>query len=138
MKDLISFIDQVTQNSLCDMHRNRLYNGQLHTYKGLRGQQIVSGITIRDLSDCLLRSFFLCSGHINSDKYTEACKGEEAKLCENDLYGWDLDKIDPVALIQNFTCEVEKIMGIFPNLSKIKSEIPCIDLDTGKITTENL
>lgn len=43
-------------------------------------------------------------------------------LCENDLYGWDWNQLDPMAVFQNFSCEVERIMGIFPNVPALKSE----------------
>jgi hypothetical protein len=48
--------------------------------------------------------------------YDEATKGEAAAICENDLYGWDLNKLDPMAVAQNLACEIEKIMGIYPNV----------------------
>lgn len=137
MQELSNFIDEVTGSNIKNLRRDRPYNGQMHTDTGERGKQIVSGVTIRDLRDCLLRSFFLCSGHISHERYNEANKGEEAQLCDNDLYGWNLDDIDPVALIQNFTCEVERVMGIFPNVPELgKVEIPCIDLETGETSTE--
>jgi len=46
----------------------------------------------------------------------EAGKGEAAALCENDLYGFNLDKLDPMAIAQNLAVEVEKAMGIYPNV----------------------
>ena len=52
-------------------------------------------------------------------KYEEAKKGENAVLCEQDLYGWDLNEIDPIAVFQNFSCEIERLMGIFPNVPKL-------------------
>ena len=116
MQELSNFIDEVTGSNIKNLRRDRPYNGQMHTDTGERGKQIVSDVTMRDLRDCLLRSFFLCSGHISYERYEEANKGEGAQLCDNDLYGWNLDDIDPVALMQNFTCEVERIMGIFPNV----------------------
>ena len=109
-----------TPNPLQSMRRDRPYSGQPHTDKGIRGATEVSGVTFRDLSDCFTRAFFLASHHINPALYEEACKGENAVICENDLYGWDLNQIDPVAVMQNFTCEVEKIMGIYPNVPALK------------------
>jgi len=49
-------------------------------------------------------------------RYEEAAKGEKAVLCEQDVYGFNLDKLDPIAIAQNLSVEVEKIMGIYPNL----------------------
>jgi hypothetical protein len=137
MEELSNFIDEVTGSNIKNLRRDRPYSGQPHTDKGIRGKQEVSGVTMRDLRDCLLRSFFLCSSHISPERYDEANKGEDAQLCDNDLYGWNLDEIDPVALMQNFTCDVERIMGIFPNVPKLETlEIPCIDLETGETWTE--
>lgn len=48
--------------------------------------------------------------------YREAEKGEKGCICAADLFGWDLDQLDPMAIGQNLSVEVEKIMGIFPNL----------------------
>lgn len=107
-----------------NMRRDRPYNGQPHTDTGIRGATEVKGVTFRDLRDCYIRAIFLSTGaRIISGKcmrplYEEACKGENAVLCENDLYGWDANELDPIAVFQNFSCEVEKLMGIFPNIPK--------------------
>jgi hypothetical protein len=45
-----------------------------------------------------------------------------AAICSNDLYGWDMNKLDPLAIAQNLTCEIEKLMGIFPNVDKLSSD----------------
>jgi hypothetical protein len=109
------------------MQRDRPYNGQPHTCTGVRGSTEIKGITFRDLRDCFVRAVMLSTGGQPIDgvvmrpKYEEACKGENAALCENDLYGFNLDKLDPGAIVQNFCCEVEKIMGIFPNVPKLQS-----------------
>ncbi len=34
----------------------------------------------------------------------------------NDLYSLNCGDVDPIALIQNVTCQVEKMMGIYPNV----------------------
>lgn len=109
-----------------NMERSRPYTGQPHTDTGERGRTEVKGITFRDLRDCYIRAVFLSTGAmVISGKdmrpfYEEACKGEKAALCENDLYGWDLNQLDPVAVAQNLSCEVERIMGIFPNVPKLE------------------
>jgi len=102
-----------------NMRRDRPYNGQPHTNTGERGRTEVKGVTFRDLRDCFIRAFFLSSSHVNPVTYEEACKGENAVLCENDLYGWDLNQLDPVAVFQNFSCEVERLMGIYPNVPQL-------------------
>lgn len=99
-----------------NMRRDRPYNGQSHTDTGQRGSTEIRDITFRDLRDCYIRAFMLSSGHINKPRYDEALKGENAALCENDLYGWDLNKLDPMAVLQNLACEIERLMGIFPNV----------------------
>lgn len=108
----------------CNMARSRPYNGQPHTDTGLRGATEVKGVTLRDLRDCFIRAFFLASHHIHPHLYDEADKGDGAALCESDLFGWDLNQIDPVAVLQNFTCEVERIMGIFPNIPPLTEAAP--------------
>jgi hypothetical protein len=90
------------------------------TDTGERGKTEVKGVTFRDLRDCMLRAFFLSAYHLRPAHYEEATKGEAAVLCENDLYGWDLNQLDPVAVIQNFTCEVERAMGIYPNVPPLE------------------
>lgn len=101
------------------MNRKRPYNGQSHTDYGERGKTMVEGLTMRDICDCYVRGVILASGHIVPELYTEACKGENAELSINDLYGWDLTQTDPGAIQQNMMCEVERMMGIFPNIPKL-------------------
>lgn len=109
-----------------NMLRDRPYNGQPHTCTGIRGSTEIKGITFRDLRDCFIRAVLLSTGaEVISGKdmcplYEEANKGEKAVLCENDLYGFDLDRLDPMAICQNLCCEVERVMGIFPNVPELK------------------
>ena len=103
-------------NKKKSMDRNRPYSGQEHTDQGKRGKTLVEGLTMRDICDCFIRGVMLASGHVVPNKYNEACKGEKAHLDSNDLFGFDLDKIDPLAASQNMSCEIEKMMGIYPNV----------------------
>lgn len=111
-----------------NMRRDRPYNGQPHTSTGERGRTEIKGVTFRDLRDCFVRAVLLSAGGqeikgVNlRPRYDEAGKGEGAVLCENDLYGFDLDKLDPVAIVQNLCCEVERIMGIYPNVPELKEQ----------------
>jgi len=111
-----------------NMRRDRPYNGQPHTDTGTRGATEIKGITFRDLRDCFVRAVLLSTGAETIDgvdmcpRYEEACKGEAATLCEEDLYGWNLNKLDPIAIAQNLSCEVEKIMGIYPNVPKLRDK----------------
>lgn len=108
-----------------NMRRDRPYNGQPHTDTGIRGATEIKGITFRDLRDCFIRAVLLSTGaEVIGGKdmrplYEEACKGEQAALCENDLYGFNLDALDPMAVCQNLSCEVERAMGIFPNVPEL-------------------
>jgi len=116
MKELWHKIEDELGMNNVSMKRYRPYSGQPHTDTGQRGATEVKGVTFRDLRDCYIRAFMLASHHINPTRYSQALKGEDALLCENDLYGWDLNQIDPIAVFQNFSCEVEKLMGIYPNV----------------------
>ena len=103
-----------------NMQRSRPYTGQPHTDTGERGRTEISGVTFRDLRDCYIRAICLAKGAndpYNMPFYSEAGKGENAVLCENDVYELKGDS-DPMAVFQNFACEVEKLMGIYPNLPK--------------------
>lgn len=102
-----------------NMQRDRPYSGQLHTDHGERGRTEIKGITFRDLRDCFTRAVFLSAYHIHQAGYDQADKGVNGALCENDLYSLDLNQLDPVAIAQNLSCEVEKIMGIYPNVSPL-------------------
>lgn len=102
-----------------NMERSRPYLGQPHTDTGTRGATEVKGITFRDLRDCYIRAVLLSAHHLVPRLCEEANKGERAALCENDLYGFDLDKLDPMAIFQNLSCEVERLMGIYPNVHKL-------------------
>lgn len=113
-----------------NMSRSRPYNGQPHTDTGIRGATEVKGITFRDLRDCFIRAYILSHypyvGNTleplqpNMALREEAVKGEHAVICEADIYNLKGD-IDPIAVFQNFSCEVEKIMGIYPNVPELKA-----------------
>lgn len=111
-----------------NMRRDRPYNGQPHTDTGTRGATEIRGVTFRDLRDCFVRAVLLSTGAQVIDgvdmrpRYEEANKGEAAALCESDLYGFNLDKLDPMAIAQNLACEVERVMGIFPNVPGITGD----------------
>lgn len=115
-----------------NMRRDRPYNGQPHTGTGTRGATEVSGITFRDLRDCFIRAFVLSHRYYqdgtlnptpNAALIEEAKKGENAVICENDLYHL-VGGIDPMAICQNLCCEVERVMGIFPNVPGLQFKEP--------------
>lgn len=108
-----------------NMRRDRPYDGQPHTCTGARGATEIRGLTFRDLRDCFIRAVLLSSFEISKPGlYEEACKGEAATLCENDVYGFNLDKLDPMAISQNLAIEVEKLMGIYPNVPALTPTPP--------------
>jgi hypothetical protein len=103
-----------------NMDRDRPYIGQEHTMMGKRGETEIKGITFRDMRDCFIRAAFLCANEQFQELYEEADKGESAALCENDMYKLDWNELDPMAICQNLACEIERIMGIFPNVPSLK------------------
>lgn len=108
-----------------NMRRDRPYNGQPHTCTGTRGATEIKGVTFRDLRDCFIRAYIhshsvykpgtLEEVQPNMTLIREADKGENAAISEDDVYKLSGD-IDPIALAQNLGCEIEKAMGIFPNV----------------------
>ena len=108
-----------------NMRRDRPYGGKPHTDTGARGATEIKGVTFRDLRDCFIRAVLLSTGAETIDgvdmrpRYEEATKGENAALSENDLYGWNLNRLDPMAIARNLECEVEKVMGIYPNVPRL-------------------
>ena len=114
-----------------NMRRDRPYNGQPHTSTGERGATEVKGITFRDLRDAFVRAYIISHEHYkngtieeiqpNAALRDEADKGENAAICENDVYQMK-GSIDPIAVAQNLTCEIEKIMGIYPNVPRLRTD----------------
>ena len=121
--DFLSLWDQIEHDlgfNEHNMRRERPYNGQFHTSTGKRGATEIKGITFRDLRDCYIRAILLAASHIKPHHYEQALLGENAVLCENDLYGWDFNKLDPMAVFQNLACEVERLMDIYPNVPPLE------------------
>lgn len=99
--------------------RDRPYDGQSHTDDGLRGKTFVEGLTMRDITDCYVQAVGLSAGHVAPWAYEKATKQE---LTKRDLYDIEIEKLDPVAISQNLTCEIERMMGIFPNVPELQHE----------------
>jgi len=140
MNDLEGIIDEAfPDDNWASMWRGRPYLGQSWTDSGKRGQEEIKGITFRDLRDCYIRAVFLSTGRPAeiAHLYDEADKGDEANLSSNDIFGIPQDVwngLDPIAVAQNLSCEIEKIMGIFPNIEDrstedIMKDVPVFDLD---------
>lgn len=81
--------------------RNRPYNGQPHTDQGDRGMTGVKGLTMRDIADCLRVALFKSCGSPQN---------------ATSVYDLNIGECDPIAIEQNLTCNIEKMMGIFPNI----------------------
>ena len=103
-----------------NMRRDRPYNGQPHTCTGERGRTEIKGVTFRDLRDCFIRAAFLSANDQRPAHYQDATRRDHATLCENDLYGLDGNKLDPMAVCQNLGLEVERLMGIYPNVPPLE------------------
>ncbi len=91
------------------LDRNRPYQCQ----QPRRHQVLVEGLTMRDVADCFARGILLCTGIDQPELYDKVMDGT---CCHDDLYKVDFEKIDPVAALQNAGCEIEKMMGIYPNV----------------------
>jgi hypothetical protein len=127
--------------------RERPYNGQSHTDQGERGKTLVEGLTMRDIQDCLIKAM-LESGTSNrylnkdfskcwnwgidpptptqflldrqNDPDFISTKVEIGTWRPQDVYKLNWDNIDPIAIAQNLTCNIEKMMGIFPNINPLE------------------
>ena len=96
--------------SALSLERGRPYDGQAHTDNGERGKELVHGLTMRDIADCIVRGFLDAAGI------------ERQHPIHDDIYNIDLENIDPGAVIQNATCWIEKYMGIFPNVPGLEAD----------------
>src|SRR5690606_27824355 len=99
--------------------RERPYNGQSWTVEGVRGSTEVKGVTFRDIHDCFIKAFLLSSGE---GKYYD--RAENGTWRPQDIYEIDLNDIDPIAVSQNLGIEIEKMMGIYPNVPQIEFNQP--------------
>lgn len=110
-------------SAIDSMHdKQRPFNGQPHTDFGERGEQIVEGVRMRDVMDAIARGFLLSTGP--SELYA---KVQEGRATYADLFQMsraELGSLDPMAIIQNALCEIEKDMGIFPNIPPLEGEPP--------------
>lgn len=113
---LESAMRETQGSSAVTMDRNRPYDGQPHTDTGIRGKQEIRGITMRDAVDCLIRAMVVCTDPDSEVGKDLRRKQGDGSLIWDNIYEADLSQIDPIAVSQNLTCEIEKLMGIFPNV----------------------
>jgi hypothetical protein len=132
-KDSLDFAMNTDGSSSDYMNdRDRPYNGQPWTVNGIRGKQKVKGITMRDITDCLIQAFLVCADPSIPDQFEltkkvfeisddpDVGKGTEYAGKGNwrtqDVYKVDLSRVNPIAVAQNLNCFIEHYMGIYPNL----------------------
>lgn len=96
--------------------RDRPYDGKPYTDNGIRGKTFLEGLTMRDIVDCYRRAIALSAGHVAPDAYEKAYEGG----IDFDIYKIPLKELDPGAIAQNLTCEIERLMGIFPNVTHLE------------------
>ncbi|KKM03199.1 hypothetical protein LCGC14_1776850 [marine sediment metagenome] len=119
-EDLKRILEGLSPSSyLQTLDLDRPYDGQPWTSQGERGKQQVHGVSMRDIQDCYIRACYESSGLALVD-YPAS------------LYELPWDGMDPIAVIQNTLCNIEKKMGIFPNIkgSVGESDIPWFNLST--------
>ena len=104
-EDLIETLESLDKSdyvtAFFDSHRE--YSGQPWTDQGERGKRLVEGLTMRDIADCFIVGCFHASG-LDREHYP------------NSVYELPWDDISPIAVSQNMVCEIERKMGIFPNI----------------------
>lgn len=107
MSDLPIFLEGLCPSSLAaHLDPSRPYDGQPHTDLGERGQTEISGITYRDLRDCFVRACYESSGL-------------PMKEWPGTVYDLPWREMDIMAVAQNLSCNVEKAMGIYPNVPRL-------------------
>jgi hypothetical protein len=107
----------------------------------------LKGLTMRDIRDCFVKALLLSAAsdeYLRVDTFLKcwdysdgkakptqfliehqdepdfvSCKVDLGTWRTQDVYKLDLSKIDPLAVAQNLTCEIEKMMGIYPNIDKV-------------------
>ena len=107
-KELERAFSDIQGSTAYSMDKDRLYDGQPQTEKGERGKTLIKGLTMRDVADCIVKAFLACGGI------------ERERPIYDDVYKINLEDIDPIAVIKDTMCNVEKMMGIFPNVPKLK------------------
>ncbi len=80
------------------------------------GQNRGGGHPVSRLSDCCVKA--LVDSAVDPPEELRR-RAEDGTLNWNDLYDLDFSDVDPVAIVQNLGCRVEKAMGIFPNVPRL-------------------
>ncbi len=103
---------------------NRPFDGQSHTDDGERGKTEIKGVRFRDLCDCVVKALVYAASFTSENEKELRQKVKDNTICCQDLYELELSKMSLAALIQNISCEVEKFMGIFPNVRERSETMP--------------
>ncbi len=93
---------------------SRPYDGQPHTEQGERGKTLVQGLTFRDVCDCFVFGFLQATGRGSLAESGTATYNDVYEAAQSD------PDFDPLAVMQNMSCEMEKRMGIYPNVPELK------------------
>jgi len=112
-------LDSLSDDCIGLDQRDRPYDGQPWTGFAERGKQLVEGLTMRDIRDCMMTAW--------------AELRDAAVECNNQDYAAHFDAIDFLAVCQAAGCNIEKMMGIYPNIREISIEggsgkIPMIEV----------
>lgn len=104
-KSLDEAIYQLTNDSL---DPNRPFDGQPHTDQGERGKTLVAGLRFRDVADCFVKGWL--------DASSRSGLAESGDASYNDVY--EGEDVDPLAVMKNMLCRMERMMGVYPNVPK--------------------
>ena len=86
------------------LNPHRPYRGQRHTADGERGKQQIVGLTVRDIRDCLILSFY------------DASPPENKKNPPKSVEDLPLHEMSLESISQHLMCWIERYMGIYPNI----------------------
>lgn len=121
MEQAIHDLGNKGNDYLSASRRDRPYDGQPQTGDGERGEQEVYGVTMRDVKDCFVIGAILASP-TPCDQLMDYVLGKdiEPEYKKGAIYDLDWPNMDPLAVIQNAMCELEKRMGIYPNVPELQ------------------
>ncbi len=106
MTDMDRLSEILYQGFNITVDRSRPFDGQPWTDEGVRGKTKVRGLTMRDICDCFVLGWL--------DATSRSGLADSGTASYNDVF--EGDDPDPLAVMQNMTCRIEMLMGIFPNL----------------------
>lgn len=106
-EDLGQLLEAICPSSLAaHLDPSRPYDGQPHTCHGTRGATEIKGITFRDMQDAFMRACYESSGL-------------PIEQWPGSVYDLPWSEMSIIAVAQNLACNVEKAMGIYPNVPRL-------------------